>query len=417
MKEYVAERPLVSVVIPVYNRMDTIERSINSVLNQTYKNIEIIVIDDGSIDDTLKIIEHLSISDIKVLKQNHRGANAARNLGISAAKGEFIAFQDSDDEWLPNKLEKQITYMLRSSFSNFKIGIQDKKVGLRSSYEACYCPFFLYEGSHNGVFFSDYQDKQKYERDLLEMLKVRNVISTQTLVIHRNIISDVGIFDEEMPRCQDYEFVIRIIQKKKIGYINEPLVKVYRTDNSISNDEAKQKEANIILLRKYEDFFNIELCLENIFKYNINGLNETELKKEVERIDQYLKKTLNKRKVNVYKVAMETLIQKYIFNGSCSREYELRINRLKSYEFAIYGAGKIGKQVYLELSQKNLIPKCFLVTNRQGEDELFGIPILELAQMKNKNLEIIIGVSQYLQFSLIENLIREGYMNYFRYPY
>ena len=96
MKEYVAERPLVSVVIPVYNRMDTIERSINSVLNQTYKNIEIIVIDDGSIDDTLKIIEHLSISDIKVLKQNHRGANAARNLGISAAKGEFIAFQDSD---------------------------------------------------------------------------------------------------------------------------------------------------------------------------------------------------------------------------------------------------------------------------------------------------------------------------------
>ncbi|MCI9381684.1 MAG: glycosyltransferase [Dorea sp.] len=399
MKEYVAERPLVSVVIPVYNRMDMIERSINSVLNQTYKNIEIIVIDDGSIDDTLKIIEHLSISDIKVLKQNHRGANAARNLGISAAKGEFIAFQDSDDEWLPNKLEKQITYMLRSS------------------YEACYCPFFLYEGSHNGVFFSDYQDKQKYERDLLEMLKVRNVISTQTLVIHRNIISDVGIFDEEMPRCQDYEFVIRIIQKKKIGYINEPLVKVYRTDNSISNDEAKQKEANIILLRKYEDFFNIELCLENIFKYNINGLNETELKKEVERIDQYLKKTLNKRKVNVYKVAMETLIQKYIFNGSCSREYELRINRLKSYEFAIYGAGKIGKQVYLELSQKNLIPKCFLVTNRQGEDELFGIPILELAQMKNKNLEIIIGVSQYLQFSLIENLIREGYMNYFRYPY
>ena len=153
MKEYVAERPLVSVVIPVYNRMDTIERSINSVLNQTYKNIEIIVIDDGSIDDTLKIIEHLSISDIKVLKQNHGGANAARNLGISAAKGEFIAFQDSDDEWLPDKLEKQITYMLEGG------------------YEACYCPFFLYEKKSNGVFFPDYQNKQKYEEDLLEVLK------------------------------------------------------------------------------------------------------------------------------------------------------------------------------------------------------------------------------------------------------
>lgn len=399
MKEYVAEMPLVSVIIPTYNRMETIERSINSVLNQTYKNIEIIVVDDGSMDDTLKIIEHLNIGNMKVLKQNHKGANVARNLAISVAKGEFIAFQDSDDEWFPDKLEKQITYMLECG------------------YEACYCPFFLYEENHNDVFFADYQDKQKYETDLLEVLKVRNVISTQTLVIHRNIVSDVGIFDETIPRCQDYEFVIRIIQKKKIGYVNEPLVKVYRTDNSISNDEDKQKEANIILLRKHEDFFNIELCLENSFKYDINGLNEIELKKEIERVDQYLKKTLNRRKVNVYKVVMEALIQKYIFDGSCSGEYKLRVNRLKSYEFAIYGAGKIGKQVYLELSQKNLIPKCFLVTKRQREDELFGIPVLELAQMKNKNLEIIIGVSQYLQFSLIENLIQEGYRNYFRYPY
>lgn len=399
MKEYVAGLPLVSVIIPAYNRMETIERSINSVLNQTYKNIEIIVVDDGSKDDTLTIIEHLNIGNMKVLKQNHKGANVARNLGISVAKGEFIAFQDSDDEWFSDKLEKQITYMLECG------------------YEACYCPFFLYEENHNDVLFADYQDKQKYETDLLEVLKVRNVISTQTLVIHRNIVSDVGIFDETIPRCQDYEFVIRIIQKKKIGYINEPLVKVYRTDNSISNDEDKQKEANIILLRKHEDFFNIELCLENCFKYDINGLNEIELKKEIERIDHYLKKTLNRRKVNVYKVVMEALIQKYIFDGSCSGEYKLRVNRLKSYEFAIYGAGKIGKQVYLELSQKNLIPKCFLVTKRQEEDELFGIPILELAQMKNKNLEIIIGVSQYLQFSLIENLIQEGYRNYFRYPY
>lgn len=400
MKEYIAELPLVSVIIPAYNRMETIERSVNSVLNQTYKNIEIIVVDDGSIDDTLKMVEHLNIGNMKILKQDHRGANVARNLGISVAKGEFIAFQDSDDEWISDKLEKQIIYMLECG------------------YEACYCPFFLYEEDHNRVVFpSGYQDKQKYEKDLLEVLKVRNVISTQTLVIHRNIVSDVGIFDEKIPRCQDYEYVIRIIQKKKIGYINEPLVKVYRTDNSISNDDDKQKEANIILLRKHEDFFNIELCLENSFKYDINGLNEIELKKEIKRIDQYLKKTLNKRKVNIYKVVMEALLKKYIFDGSCSREYELRVNRLKSHEFAIYGAGKIGKQVYLELSHKNLIPQCFLVTERQKDDELFGIPILELAQMKNKNLEIIIGVSQYLQFSLIENLIQEGYRNYFRYPY
>lgn len=399
MKEYVTRIPLVSVVIPVYNRMETIGRSIYSVLNQTYRNIELIVVDDGSTDDTLKIIEHFNIGNMKIMKQNHRGANAARNLGISAAKGEFIAFQDSDDEWFPDKLEKQITYMLTGG------------------YEACYCPFFLYEKNRNDVFFLDYQDKQKYEKDLLEVLRVRNVISTQTLVIHRNIVSDVGVFDEEMPRCQDYEFVIRIIQKKKIGYVNEPLVKVYRTENSISNDESRQKEADLILLRKHEDFFNFELCLENAFYYDMNGLNEAELKKEVERIDQYLKSTLNKRKVNVYKVAMETLVKKYVFDGPYSREYELRVKRLKPYRFAIYGAGNIGKKIYLELLKKDLLPQCFLVTKKKEDDDLFGVPILELAQLKDKNLEIIIGVSHHLQSDLIENLIQKGHMNYFRYPY
>lgn len=107
------EKVLVSVVIPVYNRADTIKRAVESVLEQTYKNVEIIIIDDGSTDgtiDQLKELEQME-SSIRVFKQDHKGANAARNLGIEKARGGFIAFQDSDDEWLPSKLEKQICYI------------------------------------------------------------------------------------------------------------------------------------------------------------------------------------------------------------------------------------------------------------------------------------------------------------------
>lgn len=139
------------------------------------------------------------------------------------------------------------------------------------------------------------------------------------------------------------------------------------------------------------------------------------MNRKVENVDRYFKENC-KREVNVYKIAMETLNHKYIFHSFECMEYELRVQKLETCKFVIYGAGNIGKKVYLELSQKKLIPQCFVVTEKQGENELFGIPVLELAQLEN-NLEIIVAVSRGLQFDLIKNLIERGYTNYFRYPY
>ena len=218
-------KELVSVIIPVYNRMNTIIRAVNSVLNQTYENIEIIIVDDGSTDKTLEILESLNNKKINIFKQTHKGANAARNYGIKKANGKYIAFQDSDDEWLPEKLEYQIKYMIENQ------------------YEVCYCPFLLYQQKEQCIIPEDYKNKDKYEKNLLSILQTKNVVSTQTMVIHRNVIFDVGMFDEEMPRCQDYEYIIRIIQNIKVGYINKVLVLVYRTENSISNDRKKEAEA------------------------------------------------------------------------------------------------------------------------------------------------------------------------------
>ena len=99
---------MVSVIIPTYNREKTILRAINSVLDQTYKEIELIIVDDGSIDNTRKIVESLNCQKIKYIYQKNGGAAKARNTGIIAASGEYISFQDSDDYWYPEKLEKQL---------------------------------------------------------------------------------------------------------------------------------------------------------------------------------------------------------------------------------------------------------------------------------------------------------------------
>lgn len=392
---------LVSVIIPVYNRKDYIERAVESILEQTYKNIEVIIIDDGSEDGTIEILKKIEMKSnkIKVFLQKHKGANAARNLGMEKSKGRFLAFQDSDDEWLPDKLEKQISYMIKNNYS------------------VCYSSFLLDEFGRKSVIPIDYDDRQKYETDLIKVLKCYNVVSTQTLVIDRSIISEVGVFDEEMPRFQDYEYIIRIIQKKKIGYIHEPLVKVYRTPNSISNDSQKEREAERKLLIKHSDFINMEDFLTNRLKKDIVALNKIQLNERIEKLDVFLKRNLNNRVIDLYKIVSEMLADRCkVFNDSYIREYEKRVEMLHSYNFAIYGAGIIGRKVYDELKQKNLIPQCFLVTKKQNCNELCGIPVLSLEEWDGKDKDIIIGVSIKLQNDLIDNLVRIGYMKYFRYP-
>ena len=101
-------KPKISVIIPTYNRAGILNRAIQSVFNQTFRDFELIVVDDGSTDDTARSVA--SLPSIKYLSQNHSGVSKARNLGIEHARGEWLAFLDSDDKWLPEKLERQINY-------------------------------------------------------------------------------------------------------------------------------------------------------------------------------------------------------------------------------------------------------------------------------------------------------------------
>ena len=396
------KKPLVSIVIPVYNRRNTVEKAIGSVLDQTYPNIELLVIDDGSADGTFDILERLSSRRIRIIRQAHKGANAARNLGIRESKGEFIAFQDSDDEWLPDKLERQISYMAENG------------------YEACYCPLsFCESGECREYFPQDYRNKEKYERNLSDILRVHSVIGTPTLVIHKNVIRDVGLFDEEMPRLQDYEYVIRIVQKKKIGYVDEALVKVHRAGESISGDERKLREAEKLLLKKHGDFFDIETSLRNYMGKYAGTLQEAEMMKKLDSAYMLLEEYLGKENSNVYKMAAKYLCHAYKSAKEFHfREYELRTEKLEPGQFAIYGAGYIGKRVFQELRQRGLWPKYFLVSdNRDCLKELYGVPVVCLDELTVKDMAIIVAVSQNLQWEIVRHLVRNGYVNYFCCPY
>lgn len=283
--------------------------------------------------------------------------------------------------------------------------------------DVCYCPFFLYGAGKETIIPKDYQDKHRYEQGLLDVLRRYNVVSTQTLVIHRDVVTDVGVFDEEMPRWQEYEYVIRIVQKKRIAYVAEPLVKVYRTKDSISNDDQRLKDAGILLLEKHRDFFDMEAGVEDWVKRKLIELDEKAFWDHTKQLTTFLQHHLGGDKINIYRIIGGLLYQQYSSCYlSCLKEYTSRVERLEDKGFAIYGAGMIGEKILMELSQRGLSPRCFLVTQKGVQDELYGIPVYPLEEWDRKDKEVIIGVAVGTQDELVENLVQMGYTGYFRYP-
>jgi glycosyltransferase involved in cell wall biosynthesis len=228
----------ISVIIPTYNRGNLIGNSITSVLNQTYKNLEIIIVDDGSTDNTLNEINKIKDERVRYIKlMENTGGSNARNVGIRNATGKYISFQDSDDTFYPEKLEKQINNIInKKSYLDFcKI-----KVIMNSSYF-----YFIPNPSQeknitNGNIFT-------------ELISRGNFISTQAIVAKKNFIEKF-YFDSNLPRLQDYDLILRMIPKVKISYTREVLVNLNIQKDSIQNSKEKLKKAIYILLNKRFDF-------------------------------------------------------------------------------------------------------------------------------------------------------------------
>ena len=246
----------VSVVIPTFNRINLLERAVNSVIRQTKNAFEIIVVDDGSDDNSSEMVKQ-KFGSVILVRQENCGVSAARNRGIEISKGDWIALLDSDDEWKPNKLEKQINAL---------------------SEDPDY--FFCHTNEtwiRNGVRVNQGKRHKKYGGYIFDKCLDICRISPSSALFKKSILEHVGLFDNELHVCEDYDLWLRITREHKILFIDEPLILKY-------GGHSDQLSKNI----------------DGIEIYRIRSLEKLLRNKRIKRDDRLLATEMLLRKLNIY---------------------------------------------------------------------------------------------------------------------
>ena len=232
------KRNWVSIILPTYNRAREITDSIKSVLAQTYKEFELLVIDDGSTDETEEVVRAISDDRIRYMKlEQNRGQAAARNYGISNAKFDYIAFQDSDDKWNPQKLEMQMKVMNDASS---KVGMVYHKM--------------RYQLEDIGSIIKPDEDiaPDRKRGNIYQELLWNNLIGMPTLLVKRVCLEEAGGFDETMKSLEDYDLVLRIAKKYEAEFIDEILLEAALTEGGVSSNSVQHVLASCVLIQKYK---------------------------------------------------------------------------------------------------------------------------------------------------------------------
>lgn len=193
----------VSVVIPSFNRVQRLPGAIQSVLDQSYPAAEVIVVDDGSTDGTSELVA-AQFSEVLLIKQQNRGVSAARNKGIAFARGQWLALLDSDDSWLPNKLERQIHLAMTSP--EIKV-VHSDEIWIR-----------------NGVRVNPMKKHSKPLGWIYPQCLPLCCVSPSSVLVRRAVFDQVGLFDESLPVCEDYDMWLRIFAYTPAYLVNEPLL-------------------------------------------------------------------------------------------------------------------------------------------------------------------------------------------------
>jgi glycosyltransferase involved in cell wall biosynthesis len=228
----VAHAPLVSVIIPTYNCAPYLSEAIDSVLLQAGVNMEVIVVDDGSTDNTKEVVETYGHHITYISQDHRRGAAAARNVGLQHASGEWIAFQDADDIWLPEKLSTQLAALQRYPDARLVcsdvLAFCDREV-VRDSL----CSQMLKEWCQRNTT----EIPDLYYGDVYRELMFRNCVCTITVVAHRNLINEVGMFDETLKIGEDYDLWLKLTRNHPVVYIDRIFSKYRLRDAGLSGSQ------------------------------------------------------------------------------------------------------------------------------------------------------------------------------------
>jgi glycosyltransferase involved in cell wall biosynthesis len=289
--------PFFSVVIALYNKENYIEATLNSVLNQTFKDFEVIVVNDGSTDNSLKIVENLSNDKITIYNNKNNGLSFSRNYGINKAKANFIAFLDADDLWFEDFLQTIYNLIVvNKEHSVFTTSTKTLKPKNNN--------FVALKSFHNKYvkFISNYKDLTKY------------IINFSAIVIHKKVFNDSGYFDNEVNYAEDEDFLIRCFTNYNIIYYTEPKAYYrigYSSQLTSPNPDFKRKIANFEnyltfknekTLRPYLDFIHFKLVL--LYKMEWNK----------ERVRFYKQKISVKNLTSIQKIKLKLPIWAFYYS-------------------------------------------------------------------------------------------------------
>ncbi|UMA63310.1 glycosyltransferase family 2 protein [Roseivivax marinus] len=230
------QSPEVSIILPVYNRESTLGRALDSLTAQHARDIEIIVVDDGSSDGSRALAEACAARDPRIMitqTPRNLGAAGARNVGIGLASGRYVAFQDSDDRWFPEKLTRQLEALRESPTSR-----------------ACYCGA-VYFSTNQSYYIPRQGTNHRPGGNIFEDLLASNATTPQTLLVERGLLSECGDFDENLFINEDWDLALRIARRTSFTFVPDPLVMIYRTSDSVSSDRSADAIFREWLLETY----------------------------------------------------------------------------------------------------------------------------------------------------------------------
>ena len=264
---------LIDVILPTFNRAYCLKRTIDSVLSQTYQELNLYVIDDGSTDETKNLIsQYQNESRVHYFFQDNKGVSAARNCGIQQGQAEWVAFVDSDDEWLPHKLETQVDFIKKNPNIRF---IHSNEIWMR-----------------NGVRVNPKKKFDKSYHDLFRRSLEMCLISPSTVVMKKELCLQHGLFNEDFIVCEDYDLWLKILATEEVGFVSDFLIKKYggHSDqlstqfpamdfwrirsmvnllgNRLVTDEVKRSQIKVEIYKKAEILLNGFLKHQKLNEYD-----------------------------------------------------------------------------------------------------------------------------------------------------
>ena len=234
----------ISVIIPTFNRASLLPRAIRSVIAQTQNSnlydLELLIIDDGSTDNTTQVVKQFLNPQMRYIIQNHCGVSTARNKGIEQAHGDIICFLDSDDEWLPNKLSQQLFELTQSSL----IWNQTLETWIR-----------------NGHFVNPPKTAIKQQGSIFDISLQRCMVTPSSVMIYKKVLEQENGFDETLPTCEDYDLWLRLTCKYPIGLVKKKLLIRY-------GGHSDQLSSKYPTIHKYQILAITKLLKQNILNSN-----------------------------------------------------------------------------------------------------------------------------------------------------